>query len=534
MEQHAPATQQDMPARRAGTIIALVTFVGLALRAMLAWRLPLIGDEVGTWIVMARDYRYILTHFFDPWLTMGPFIAGTKLVGAAFGDNPLVLRLPVVVAGALAIPFAAGVTRRMGGTNGTACIVALLVAVNPFLVAHGANLRSYSFVILATVAALHFLLAWFDRPRWSVGWACAAMCALALLSHFCTAYFIAFLGAVFAWRTLARRSLRGTASLIVPMLVMLALAAAFYLPILDDLLAFRRTWGGEPPTPVHYLADLTSSFFAPGWLALPALALLLGGWIADVRRAPGRAAIVGAGVAIPMLLYAASGSQHFPWGSTRFLIFLLPLLLIQIGFALEAMVRWCRTRAIVLLVLVATWVPGIQNQFAKADHEPWREVQAFLNQRMTPGAAIMAPGHAHLHLMPGFGSDPARLVYARDYLAPDAEGAGGGQTLFVVTVGAKLEGADASRRFGKIEVATYRGPDRSSLATRVARDYRRVFHGQARPDQAALAQDALALMRALGWSVEEQRDMERTYYHSFIRSSRGQFMPPRLRDVQFP
>lgn len=533
MEQHAPATQ-DMPARRAGAIIALVTLVGLALRAMLAWRLPLIGDEVGTWIVMARDYRYILTHFFDPWLTMGPFIAGTKLVGALFGDNPFILRLPVVIAGALAIPFAAGVVRRMGGTRNTACIVALLFAVNPFLVAHGANLRSYSFVILATVAALYFLLAWFDRPRWSVGWACAAMCALALLSHFCAAYFIAFLAAVFLLKAISTRSICGSVSLIVPMLVMLALAGAFYLPILDDLLAFRRTWGGEPPTPVHYLADLTGSFFAPGWLALPALALLLGGWIADIRRAPGRAAIVGAGVAIPMLLYAASGSQHFPWGSTRFLIFLLPLLLIQIGFALEAMSRWCGARGVALLVLIATWVPGVQNQFAKADQQPWREVQAFLSAQLAPGDVVMAPGHAHLHLMPGFGDDPARLVYARDYLAPDAEGAAGGQTLFVVTVGARLDGADDARRFGRIEVATYRGADRASVATRVARDYRRVFQGQAKPDQVAMAQDALALMRALGWSLEEQRDMERTYYHSLIRSSRGQFMPPRLREVQFP
>jgi hypothetical protein len=146
----------------------------------------------------------------------------------------------------------------------------------------------------------------------------------------------------------------------------------------------------------------------------------------------------------------------------------------------------------------------------------------------------MAPGHAHLHLMPAFTNDPTRLVYARDYLAAGSEGADGEQTLFVVTVGAKLDGADVTRRFGKIEVAEYWGPDRAMLAAQVARDYRRVFRGQAKPDQVDMAQDCLALMRALGWSVEEQREMERTYYHSFIRSSRGQFMPPRLREAQFP
>lgn len=161
-------------------------------------------------------------------------------------------------------------------------------------------------------------------------------------------------------------------------------------------------------------------------------------------------------------------------------------------------------------------------------------MQAFLNTALAPGDVVMAPGHAHLHLMPGFKSDPARLVYARDYLAPDAEGAAGGQALFVVTVGTHLDGADETRRFSKIEVATYRGPDRATLAARVVRDYRRVFQGQSKPDQVAVAQDALTLMRALNWSLEEQLEMEKTYYHSFIRSSRGQFMPPRLREVQFP
>ena len=199
----------DVPPARAAVWITLAAVLGFCIRAARAWYMPLLGDEVGTWIYIGRDFRYILTHFVDPWLTMAPYIAGTKVVGELAGDHPFVLRLPVVVAGTLAIPFIAGVVLRLGGKWRTACFAVWLAAVNPFLVMYGGTLRSYSFVILFTIAALYFLLAWFEDPRWRTGWAFAAMGAMALLSHFCTLYFLVYLGLVFCWRTFARSGWRG-------------------------------------------------------------------------------------------------------------------------------------------------------------------------------------------------------------------------------------------------------------------------------------------------------------------------------------
>ena len=518
--------------------LALLTLLGFSLRALLAWRGALMGDEVGTWLYIARDYGFILSNFLDPWLSMGPFIACTKAVSSVLGDAPWALRLLPVLAGTLTIPLTAAVIRRLDGKPTTALVGALLMACNSYAVGQGANARSYAMVLLFTLWAFHALLGWWRQPRWSWGWAFAAAASLSLLSQFCTVYFLAALAVLFLWCRSAERGLPWTASfwtglstLVIPVAIAIAPAVAYYTGIFPEMRAYRDYWGAAPPAPVNYLADMVGSYFGLGWRALPALLLALGGWIADVRLTPRRALVLGVCLAVPVFLYAASGTQIFPWASTRYLVFLLPLLLIQMSFGLARLGRTRLRLAAALALVLATWWPGLRTQLEEADQLPWRAVHAYLEPRWQPGDAIIAPGHGHLHLLPGCKAQPWRVVPARDYVKGPS---GQTQQLFMVTVQAPLDGASHTQRFGNIFVHEYQGSDRSALARQVVQGIQQFFDGRAQPDHMPLARDGVDLMQSLSWTGDERRTMERIYYHAFIRCRDGHFMNGKLRDRTFP
>lgn len=526
--------------RRLARSVMLLTLLAFAWRALRAWQMPLLGDEVGTWFYMAKDVRFILTHFIDAWLTMPAFIAGVRIIHVLFGDDPFVLRIPVVLAGALAVPFMAGVIKQLGGRPRTMLAGALFMACHPYLVHYGADLRSYSWVVLSTLAALYFLLGWLENPRWSAGWGFAASASAATLSHFNANYFLVFLAVYFLLRFPFRlgpdRSLKTLAlrlrSLAVPLLVVAPVIALYYLGLLQQLIAYREVWGDTPPTAVNYLPEMTGSFLGRGWLALPGLALLLGGWIADLRMAPRRALLVGLGLAIPMLLNSVSGSQSYPWANTRYLIYLLPLVLITVSFALEHLSRWPGLPFVALALLLAGWWPPTRAMFQEAPREPWTKVHAYVNGKLQPGEVVLAAGHEYLHLIPGFKAQADRLVYFHDYLPGPATTST--QGLYVVTVNARLAGAQQVETFGEIMVHYYPGPDRATLARQVVRDIVGYFDGHAQPEQVALAQGCLDLMSDLPDLTAERLVMEQVYYRSFIRSERGQYMHSHLRDLKFP
>ena len=520
--------------------VILLTLLALAGRALLSWWSPLLGDEVGTWIYMAKDVRFILTHFIDAWLTMPAFIAGTRIIYLLLGDHPFVLRLPVMLAGALAVPFMAGVIKRLGGRPSTMIIGALFMACHPYLIHYGANLRAYSCAVLATLAALYFLLGWLEKPSWSAGWGFAVSATASTLAHFNANHYLVFLAVFFLVRYLPRLAPGWTVksvacqlrSLVVPLLCVVPVIALYYLGLLEQLLAYREVWGETPPTTVNYLPEMTGSFLGRGWWALPLLALLLGGWLTELRAAPQRALLVGLGTAIPMIMNSISGAQCYPWANTRYLIYVLPLLIISLSFTLEHLSRWRGLRPAGLMLLLACWTPQVLEEYREAQREPWRQVHAFLAGQLQPGEVVLATGHDFLHLVPGFRRQPERLVYFHDYLPGPA--ASSTQGLYVVTVNARLAGAPQIQDFGDISVHHYTGPNRAALAQQVVRDIQVYFDGHAQPEQVALAQSGLDLMRALPSSAPEQLAMMQVYYHSLLRSERGQYMHAHLRDLKFP
>ena len=528
--------------RRLVTLGILVfTLIGLAARALLSWYKPFIGDEVGTWIYIAKDVRFLLTHFIDPWLSMPAFIAGVRVWSHLVGEEAFVLRLPVVLAGTLAIPYLAAIVRRLGGSSLAVVAAAAFMAVNPSALEQGANLRSYAFVLLFITMSMHYILAWLEQPGWRNGGCFALSAGLALVSHFCTLYYLVGLGGFFLWVLLRRYPLTPVLawesrlrSLWMPLAVAAPLVILYYLGFMDGMIAYRKVWTDRPPAPVNYLPHLVATFLAPGWRALPLLALLFAGWLWAVRHHATRAVLIGLGIALPMLLHAASGAQAYPWATTRLHLPMLPLLLIQLALALDGPIRrrWLAVPA--LLVVLLLWMPYLRGELRHHQAEPWPRVQDFLANAVGPQDHIWAAGHDRLHLQPGFPRDFDRLVGGATFARICADAPASTQKLFVVTVGFKLARADRVTTFGNIRVNAFRARPPEAQARRVITSLQQIWGGRAHPNYTSWLRESADLMTVLPWNPDELRATERLYYHSFLRGAGGQFMHPRLREISFP
>ena len=156
-----PRNQPETPVATRGflSLLGIIALAGLALR-VLAARGDLWLDEVWTLLLLERartladifigihhDNNHVLNSIWM-WL-IGPDAA------------PLVMRLPAIAYGGLAIVCAAIVGRRF--SDRAAIIAAALIAAGYFFVLYGSEARGYSGMILAILVAYAAVLASFDE-----------------------------------------------------------------------------------------------------------------------------------------------------------------------------------------------------------------------------------------------------------------------------------------------------------------------------------------------------------------------------------
>ncbi|HET9103428.1 MAG TPA: glycosyltransferase family 39 protein [Solirubrobacteraceae bacterium] len=141
----------------------------------------------------------------------------------AFGTGEVGLRSLSALAGTGSVLLGGLIGRRLAGPR-AALITALLLAVSPLLVWFSQEARAYALATLLTAAALLFLLRYAEarRPRDLAGWAVTA--ALALCTHYFTA-FVILPGAVWLAVTGRRSPAARTA------LVVVGAAAAALVPL---------------------------------------------------------------------------------------------------------------------------------------------------------------------------------------------------------------------------------------------------------------------------------------------------------------
>ena len=236
---HPDLTLQRLSMREA-LALGILTICGLGLRVALQYGRVFLGDEIGTLNYLKKSPGYILTHF-QTHLSMNYFILVEKGIAWLCGGADWRLTLLPLAAAAAAIPLTASVALKFTASTRTALTAAGLVAFNPYLVAWGPAIRSYSLLVAFSLLAINEFLHWYAQCSWWKGARCAAAVLLLLLVHLNGVYIVAFLLLLLAIETISagwsggRRFLWGSRSLWVPLAVaalacrggLLALAARY-------------------------------------------------------------------------------------------------------------------------------------------------------------------------------------------------------------------------------------------------------------------------------------------------------------------
>lgn len=356
-------------------------------------------DEAATWDVVRGSFGTMLDRLPDGESNPPLFYVLEWGWIRVFGDGEAGLRSLSALAGLLTVPVAYGIGRRVGGTR-AGLATAALVAVNPLLVWFSQEARSYALAALLSAVALLLFVEARESPRGRVlaGWAVAA--ALALATH----YFTAFVLLPQALLLLRDHPQRRSA------VAAVAAVAATGLALLPLLLAQR----GNPyeiasESIVVRLAQVPKQFLFGyrGPLAVPlgvlGAALVAGGvWLLLRRCDPavrGRAllvAVIGAsGVLLPVLA-AVFGADYL--NARNVLPALVPLLAalgVGYGASRAGRVGAALAAALCAVSLAIVVAVAVDSQYQRAD---WRGLARALGTSDQPRALVISPANGELAL----------------------------------------------------------------------------------------------------------------------------------------
>ncbi|MBK1672470.1 hypothetical protein CKO35_03995 [Ectothiorhodospira shaposhnikovii] len=325
-----------------------IAILGIAL-ALRTWQLrtQLLADDEWHALhqIMAAGPAHIFTHFghadhsipltlLYQWLAQGP------------GLTEWTLRLPLLIAGLVSVMLIPWLLRGLARTD-EKLILAGLLAISPLLVYYSRTARPYALSVLLAVAAILAFRWWWlqgDR-RWALAYsACTALAAwLHPITLAATAAPFAYQGlpALIRWFTrqdagdLLRLIYLGLATLA---LLLILLGPPLYMDfqsLSGKSGVHQVTWSSFGQT----LSLFAGSAHLPllwGWLGLAALGL---GILA--RRDPDAAAYLGfiLVIATALVIHTDGAWIHHPLVLARYLLPLLPLLLIPVAIALAGLTR---------------------------------------------------------------------------------------------------------------------------------------------------------------------------------------------------
>ncbi|HKG37639.1 MAG TPA: glycosyltransferase family 39 protein [Conexibacter sp.] len=380
-----------------GAIVVLAALLRFAtLRTQSIW-----FDEAATWDLVRRPFGEMLGRIPDGESNPPLFYVLEWGWTRVFGDGEAGLRSLPALAGLLTVPAAYAIGRRAaGGAVRAGLAAAALVAVNPLLVWFSQEARSYALAtLLSAVALLLFQRALEDRRgRLLAGWAITA--ALALATHYFTAFVLAPQMLWLLWRHPHRRGA----------LVAVGAVAAAGLALLPLLLAQAGNPYDIAGTSIALrLAQVPKQFLLGyrGPLALPfglfgALLVAGGAWLL-LRRTPRLArdralllAGIGAvGIALP-LVAALGGADYL--NARNVLPALIPLLAaLAVGsgasraprLGLGLLAGLC-TLSLALVAAVA-----VDAQYQRPD---WKGLAQALGTTDSTRAMVISPANGELAL----------------------------------------------------------------------------------------------------------------------------------------
>jgi mannosyltransferase len=500
----APRRQEgDTTRKRAWVPAAFAALVILAL----ACRLPDIGtapfwtDEIASWSFIQLPVSDLL----GAMARVEPNPPGhyllLKAVAGIFGDGEAALRLPSVLAGALAVLPLAAVATRIGGVP-AGLMTALLLALSAIQIHHAQQARGYAVLFLAAAMALWLIGRLLDPAARALlatmaGFvaACLVMIHLHATATLTVAAIFGQAGVVVAARAAwGERPQRRTLVALAVAAVLIPLGSAWWLARALDIAAdpgSAVSWIERPGLgdSAIIVADVLGGFHLGRlkFLAGVLMAALLGlGAAIAVRRRSAEALGLAAGFALNLLALHGP-SQIKPMMLERTALVLLVFALPLAGYAVSALRP--RSVAIALGVLVtALALRGASNgaaEFAGGGFgEDWRGAVAALARQAAPGDLVVmlnppdsgalphyAPGLAEQLRLRSIWSPADRMgveLLARlPFVQPLAQGEGCGgpawtlarETRWELAAIAAWPPSDAAQRFGGVVLRRRALPD---------------------------------------------------------------------------
>ncbi len=367
------------------------------MRARLAFALVALGlglfklADKGLWLDEAVALRFALS---PPatWLednNMALFYALLSLVVKLFGDGEAALRVLSVLGFAASAPIFHALLQRAFDLK-TAQLGCALFVANAYLVHFAQEARGYMLAVLLTISASYALLRMSEPARanrWSFVYAITI--GLALYAHAFALWVLLAHGLCALFYVVrVRAALR-------PMLLAFALAAACAAPLVFGALRAgteQISWISRP-TPASVLGLFV--LFAGGGELLAALvgALFLGFLALTVRTVaraqPGAFAmlLVSAWFVVPVLSTLTISRLFTPIAHPKYLLVCLPALLAGAAVCLARLAPRLRALACAALLLACT--SALHAYYVHYQRERWREVVAYLAEKMAPGDRLV-------------------------------------------------------------------------------------------------------------------------------------------------
>lgn len=495
---------QAMPlfAQREAWFLAAVTVIGGLARLLFHADRPFVGDEVGTLMYAGKSVSFILTHF-ESWLTMNYFILLEKMLGQWSGNSQISLVILPLAAGILTIPLTAVLARKLAPPP-VALIAAALVAANPYLFQYSGVIRAYALLTALSLGTIILFLVWRENRTLKNGLYVALAATVLVLSHPNGLYVLAAIVLIAAVEHLwvfRHRTGTGLHTLFIPLLGGALLLFAAYVRLVPAISLWGIPYHESPPTTLNYVPYVIGQYLGAGYFGWPSIALFLLGALLTCKR-DGTLLMLVPFLILPSLLMSVMGLAHFPWAFARFLIFLLPIVIIFVAEGARAAGSLLRkpnlASGVIAAVVLVTWIPGFQNVVrAKVDY-PWNRAAAFVLSAAKPGDVIIywSPDES-LNLYPYLGHT-SHVQSPLESISQEVQPAPGGR-LFLVRSAPFVSSMYPSQAFGEIQVIVYPATSYSGELTAIRDDVlTSITRGTVAPELTDDYRDLWEIERKLG------------------------------------
>ena len=474
-----------MPAfKQTWQLIAAITIFGMVLRVLYFVGRSYVGDEIGTLFYLKFSYQYLLTHF-ATWLTMNYYIAILKVITESTGNISCGLVGLSLIPGVLTIPLVWILSRRYF-SNDVAVISAFLIAVNPVLISFSSILRSYSLLTFLVVSYFVVLSNYCEAPNRSKAFFLSVFAVFMVLSQPIGIYPYIFGFLVLTYQILIAKlplNIRRTYLLGIAFLILGAVVIFIcYTPILQAMIKEGERWKVSGLTDWSYIPYVLEEYFGEKLLAIPSILMLITSLVIILGKTQGNALRFVVFVFLPMVGMSIQGLSHFPWAFGRFLVFILPVLIILVSFGIVGFFSNRRknnsksqlTSLFIMGVICASWMPGLMTEYQNKQILQWQQTGNFLSPSLNDENVLLGMSWTEsFHLSPYLA-----WININNYSSYEITASTLGQlnkrqlirVFFVTSQGVPITSSQKIDYFGDIQVLEYSGSDIKEIVVEMRHD----------------------------------------------------------------